>query len=49
MEGKQSSLKRRETLQFQKCEDCLFQFGYFRAGVVDMANHEVQMRFVSET
>src|ERR1700733_1263853 len=46
IECQQATLGRRDALQFQKSEAGFLQFGYFGAGVQDVADYEVQMRFV---
>ena len=48
VKSEQSPLRRRDAFQFQKREARFFEFRDFRAGVQDVADHQVQMRFVAE-
>src|ERR1700686_4356885 len=49
VKGEHTSLRRRDAFQFQKGEAGFLEFRYFCAGVQDVADHEVQVRFVAET
>ena len=48
VKSEQTPLRRRDALQFQKREARFLEFRDFRAGVQDVADHQVQMRFVAE-